>query len=164
MPGEFFFLTFGGLGISLAGFAGLIFVLGESGARESPIAKWRIRHIATTGLFLAQAGLLVFPTFFLTDSVESTVRIVTAVGLMMQVRLSVPDLRPGPAWPDENRRRAVIVLAGATFVLWIANLWFASVGFLMLLFVLWLSAGIGTFMNAILELRTDDGGATPELS
>jgi len=46
VPGEFFFLTFGGLGLSLIGFTGLIYALDSRGSlHENAIALWRVRSI-----------------------------------------------------------------------------------------------------------------------
>jgi hypothetical protein len=156
MPGEFFFLTFGGLGISLAGFAGLIFVLDRSETTDNVISRWRIRHIALTGLIIATGGLLVFPTYFLTESVENTVRLISVFGLLALVVSARRDLRPGPAWPDEGRRRVNLILAAASALIWVVALITAGVGWLMLAFVAWISAPIGTFANSILELRVED--------
>lgn len=156
MSGEFFFLTFGGLGISLAGFAGLIFVLDPSPNTDNAISRWRIRHIALSGLMIATAGLLVFPAYFLTESIPLTVRLISAFGLLALAVSSRRDLRLGPAWPDERRRRVNMVLALATAALWVVCMITGSVGLLMLAFVAWISAPIGTFANSILELRVED--------
>jgi hypothetical protein len=44
VPGEFYFMAIGGLGVTLAGFAWLIAALeGRQGERRSPITAWRIR-------------------------------------------------------------------------------------------------------------------------
>jgi hypothetical protein len=156
MPGEFFFLTFGGLGISLAGFAGLIFVLDRSESTDNAVSRWRIRHIALTGLVIASGGLLVFPTYFLTDDVGVTVRLISVFGLL-NLWVSVRrDLRPGPAWPSEGRRKVNLGLIGATAAIWLVALITAHVGWLMLSFVAWISAPIGTFANSILDLRVED--------
>lgn len=156
MPGEFFFLTFGGLGISLAGFAGLIFVLDRRPSTDNAISRWRIRHIALTGLLIATAGLLVFPVYFLSENTDLTVRIISAFGLLVFAGSARRDLRPGPAWPDEGRRKVNIVLSFVTAGLWAACFVTGSVGMLMLAFVAWISAPIGTFANSILELKIED--------
>lgn len=156
MPGEFFFLTFGGLGISLAGFAGLIFVLDRRPNSDNAISRWRIRNIAITGLFIAQAGLLVFPIFQLSGSTSTTVRIVSAFALIAGVATARSDLKPGPAWPSEQRRRVTVALSAVAALGWAVNVLLASVGLLMLLFVVWIAAPIGTFANSILELRIDE--------
>lgn len=156
MPGEFFFLTFGGLGISIAGFAGLIFALDRRDHPNPAIVRWRIRHIASTGLSIAQVGLLVFPVFFLTDSVVWTIRWVSLVGLLFNVGFFRVDMRSGDAWPDDRRRRLVVGIGSVVMLGWAANVYLASVGLLMLLFVIWISAAIGTFMNAIAEFRPED--------
>jgi len=155
MPGEFFFLTFGGLGISLAGFAGLIFVLDRRKDPDHPIARWRVMHIGNTGLSIAQTGLVVFPAFYLTDSVESTVRITSLIGLIF---FSAPKFnlhRRSAAWPSERRRKVNIAIEAATAVGWTISIVIGSVGLLMLLFVIWISDGIGAFMRAITEFRLD---------
>lgn len=156
MPGEFFFLTFGGLGISIAGFAGLIFALDRRDHPNAAIVRWRIRHIASTGLSIAQVGLLVFPVFFLTDSVTWTIRWVSLVGLLLNLGFFRVDVQPGDAWPDDRRRRLVIGIGIVVMLGWAANVYLASVGLLMLLFVIWISAAIGTFMNAIADFRPED--------
>lgn len=155
MPGEWFFLTFGGLGISIAGFSSLIFALDRRTDFNDPIVRWRIRNIASTGLAIAQTGLLVFPAYYLTDSVDTTVRIIAAVALGMTLLLGRGELKKGPAWPDERRRKITTAIAVGTAGLWILDIVIASVGLLMLLFVIWLSGAIGTFMNVILELKSD---------
>jgi hypothetical protein len=153
VPGEFFFLTFGGLGISLAGFAGLIYLLDPSQNTNNAISRWRIRHIALSGLLIATTGLLVFPVYFLTDDVPLTVRLISLFGLLSLAMSSRRDLRPGPAWPDDGRRKVNMILAAASGALWVACIVTASVGLLMLTFVGWISAPIGTFANSILELE-----------
>ena len=155
MPGEFFFLTFGGLGISIAGFAGLIFALDRRDHPNPAIVRWRIRNIAATGLSIAQAGLLVFPVFFLTDSVVWTVRWVSLAGLILNAGFFRVDMRSGDAWPDDRRRRLVMGIGIVIMLGWAANLYLASVGLLMLLFVIWISGAIGTCMNAIGDFRPE---------
>lgn len=155
MPGEFFFLTFGGLGISLAGFAGLIFALDRRPSADNAISRWRIRNIALSGLMIATAGLLVFPVYYLSDDVSLTVRLISVFGLFSLAVSARRDLKPGAAWPDEGRRRVNIGLAIATGGLWIFCLITGSVGLLMLAFVGWISVPIGTFANSILELRIE---------
>lgn len=158
MPGEWFFLTFGGLGISIAGFASLIFALDRRTDFNDPVVRWRIRNIASTGLSIAQAGLLTFPVFYLTDSIDATVRIVAGFSLLISLLMSRGEFKAGPAWPNERRRLVNISIGVVTAALWILDIVVASVGLLMLLFVIWLSGAIGTFMNVILELKADGEG------
>jgi hypothetical protein len=137
----------------LAGFAGLIYLLDPSQNTNSPISRWRIRHIALSGLMIATTGLLVFPVYFLTDDASLTVRLISVFGLLALAISTRRDLRPGPAWPSEGRRKINLVLAAASGALWIVSIVTASVGMLMLSFVAWISAPIGTFANSILELE-----------
>lgn len=155
MTGEFFFLTFGGLGISIAGFAGLIFALGYFRDPDDPISKWRVKNIATNGLTIAQLGLVMFPIFYFTDSMELTVRIVSGVGFLAVSAGGWAETRHGPAWPDERRRRFVLGIGVLIAAAWLLNVFLGSVPLLMLGFVAAISGAIGTFMNAILEIKID---------
>lgn len=56
MPGEFFFMALGGLGVSLAGFVGIITALDRSGDARSVIAMWRLRNIVWAGFTLTIIG------------------------------------------------------------------------------------------------------------
>lgn len=137
----------------MAGFAGLIYLLDPSPNSDNAISRWRIRHIALSGLMIATAGLLVFPVYYLTENVPLTVRLISVFGFLALAVATRRDLRPGPAWPDEGRRKVNMGLASASAILWIACVISASVGLLMLSFVVWISAPIGTFANSILELE-----------
>jgi len=58
-----------------------------------------------------------------------------------------------------------IRLAALTLALWVVNLAVGSAGLMMLLFVAWISAPIGTFANSIQDLRIEEApllaGDTP---
>jgi hypothetical protein len=56
VPDEFYYMAIAGLGVSLAGFGGIIAALDRRPAAQSPIAAWRIRNIAFTGFTLTFAG------------------------------------------------------------------------------------------------------------
>ena len=154
MTDEFFFITFGGLGVSLAGFAGLIHALDGSGRADNPVTKWRIRSIVAAGFAVALSGLLVWPVFRITTDVDVTVRVVSAFLLIQFIRLSWTDLQPGPAWDEEEIRwRVNVALAGVTWILLASNIFIGSVGFLEVLFVFAIGQPIGTFMRAIGDLH-----------
>ena len=153
MTDEFFFITFGGLGVSLAGFAGLIHALDRSEDADDPITKWRIRSIVLAGFSVALSGLVVWPLFRLTEDVTLTVRLASAVLFLMYLQMSVRTLRPGPEWPDHNLWRINLALASLTLAATLVNALIASVGFLELLFVVAVAQPMGTFIRAIHDLH-----------
>jgi len=153
MPDEFFFLTFGGLGVSLAGFAGLIHALDRSGEAEDPQTKWRIRNIVVSGFTVAVAGLLTWPVYGFTDSVEWTVRIVSCFFIVMWMKQGLHDVRSGPAWPNETRRRIYMAIGGAGMALAVVNVFIASVPLFELLFLVAIGGPIGTFVRAVRDLH-----------
>lgn len=163
MTDEIFWLTFAGLGISLAGFAGLIHALDRSGDADNPITKWRIRNIVAGGVGIALSGLFVWPVFRLTEDVELTVRI-TSIFLLLQF---FPQMRsmfqPGPEWPDESRRRVVLGSSIVMSLLVASNVVIGSVGFLELLFLLAVAVPIGIFVRAIGDLHHGANGRVHRL-
>ncbi len=153
MPDEFFFLTFGGLGVSLAGFAGLIHALDRSDSADNPETKWRIRNIVMGGFTVALAGLLTWPVYGFTQDVDTTVRIVSAYFVLGLIRQFAVDARPGPAWPNDTRRKVFLGIGVALGVVAVINVFAASVALLELLFFLAIGGPIGTFIRAIGDLH-----------
>jgi nitrate reductase NapE component len=152
MTDEFFFITFGGLGVSLAGFAGLLHALNPN-AGDDPITRWRIKNIVLGGFFVAFSGLLVWPVYRLTEDVETTVRIVSGFMAVVLVRLLIEETKPGPAWPSETRRKVYRVITIGQIALLVVSAVLGSVGFLELMFWLVVGAPVGTFVNFIQDLH-----------
>lgn len=153
MPDQFFFLTFGGLGVSLAGFAGLIHALDRSDDADNAQTKWRIRNIVIAGFTVAMAGLLTWPVFGFTQDVSVTVRVVSGFFVVGFVRVLVVDARPGPAWPHESRRKVFMGIGLVLFVLAFVNVFAASTALLELVFFLAIGGPIGTFIRAVGDLH-----------
>ena len=153
MPDEFFFLTFGGLGVSLAGFAGLIHALDRSDDADNPQTKWRIRNIVIGGFTVALAGLLTWPVFGFTQDVDTTVRIVSAYFVFGLIRQVSADVRPGPAWPSDTRRKVFLGIGMAIMGVALVNVVVASIALLELLFFLAIGGPIGTFIRAVGDLH-----------
>lgn len=158
MTDEFFFITFGGLGVSLAGFAGLIHALDRSESADDPITRWRIRSIVSAGLGVALSGLLVWPVYRITTDVAVTARVASALLFLQFFRLSWTDLKPGPAWPEAARWRLNLVISGMTLALMASNVIVGSVGFLEVLFVLAIGQPVGTFLRAVGDLHSVGSG------
>lgn len=153
MTDEFFFITFGGLGVSLAGFAGLIHALDRSSDTDNPITKWRIRSIVSAGFGVALSGLLVWPIYRITEDVALTVRLISLFLFAQYMRLAWTDLKPGPAWPEKGRWRVNVAISGVLLTLVALNIVIGSVGFLEVLFVLAVGQPIGTFIRAVSDLH-----------
>ena len=96
MPGESFFMAFGGLGLSLAGFAGLIAALNPTGASPA-VTAYRIRTIVVLGFSLTFVGFGAVAVHTVTNGdIGATVQIATALMLIPFLRGLLIDTRPGP--------------------------------------------------------------------
>ena len=105
MPGEFYFMAVGGLGVTLAGFAGLIAALeGRTGVRQSAIDGWRIRHVVYQGFGVTFVAFATVALYTVTQDVARTVQLGT-VAAVLTVAANWRSLLPGPAWPDDRRRK-----------------------------------------------------------
>lgn len=100
-----FFMAMGGLGVSLAGFAGLFSALHQQDDRTDPaVYRWRIREIVTSSFRLAFLAFGVIVVFGITDDIAWTARIISALAALGGIVSIFGSMRPGPAWPDEVDR------------------------------------------------------------
>jgi hypothetical protein len=153
MPDEFFFLSVAGLGLSLAGFAGLIHAMDRSGDAGGPTRRWRINNMVVTGFGVALGGILVWPAFQLTDDPAWTVRVVSAVLAVWIGRLAIRETRPSDAWPSATNRRAYMAIQTVIVALLIVSVVIGSVGFFELMFCILLVGPAGTFISAVSDLH-----------
>lgn len=151
MPGEFFFMAMGGLGVSLAGFAGLIATLDRRALSGNPIAAWRIRNVVIRGFFVTVTGFGTVAVHTVTEDVATAVRIGSLYLALMSLFL-LRESRPGPAWPDDRRRRIVALTAPFVVTLILLNVALAKVGFLELMLLVFLSGAFAIFINAVREI------------
>jgi len=143
-------MAIAGLGVSLAGFAGLIAALDPSPG--SVVRRWRIRNIVIGGFWLTFMGFGTIATYTLTTDVDLTVRIVSAVSAAVLLARFRTEIRPGPAWP-EWRALVFASVTGLTVIgLLIANAVIASVGFLQLLMLLELTDPASIFLFTVRDL------------
>ena len=152
MPGEFYFMALCGLGVSLAGFAGLIAALHRSPVASWPVTAWRLRNIVVGSFLVTFAGFGAVALYALTEGNGAlTARLVSAlIALVHMVRLR--ESRPGPEWPSETSRRyAFAFLAAETLVL-IANVYFGSLSLLQVLLLVEISGPISIFVNTVRDL------------
>jgi hypothetical protein len=158
MPGESYFLSFGGLGLSLAGFAGLIAALNPASEASRAVVAYRIRTIVILGFSLVFVGFGTVALYAATSAdLTATVRIATLLMLLPFVRGLVIDTRPGPVWDNERERRFTIGVLLVMVAVTVGNLVVASVGYLEVLMLLGLIGPVTIFYNTI---RDATGGAS----
>lgn len=152
MQGEFYFMAVGGLGVTLAGFAGLIAALQ---GREGPVAAWRIRNVVYQGFGVTFVGFATVALYTVTQDVTLTVRL-ASIALVLTRAAGWVELRPSGAWRDERQRRGYVVTQLVFAAAVVANIALANVGYLQLLLLAFLSAPAGIFSRAVLESTRGD--------
>jgi hypothetical protein len=151
VPDEFYFMSMGGLGLSLAGFAGLIAALGPKDDHVE-IAAWRIVTVVKFGLHVTFLGFGTIALFAVVADVSLTVRIVTGVAILTTLRLNDRASIAGPGWTDEHERiqtrRLMLLLPLAG----VPNLFLAHVGYLQIILLGLLALPAGTLITAVTAL------------
>ena len=142
-------MAIGGLGISLAGFAGLIAALSPEQQRDFAIARWRIGRVVVWGLHVTLLGFGVVAIFAILEDETQTARIASGFAALMLAIRSWRSTRPSPAWPDDGQRRSVIALWAFEVVFVLGNVVLGSVGYLHVIMILFLSEPAAVFVAAI---------------
>ena len=153
-------MAIGGLGVSLAGFAGLIAALSPEQQRNSAIARWRISRVVVWGLHVTLLGFGVIAIFAILEDETQTARIASGFAALMLAIRSWRSTRPSPAWPDDGQRRAVIALWALEVVFVLGNVVLGSVGYLHVIMILFLSEPAAVFVSAIQD-ATSGPAASP---
>jgi hypothetical protein len=160
MPSEGFFMAMGGLGVSLAGFAGLIAALDQRPASRSPVAAYRIRGIVFLGFSLTFASFGTLALYPLTgDNLELTVRGGSLLLALPHLR-GLRESRPGPLWPDERQRKANIAALLVLLALSAGNVVVGSLGYLQVLTLTALIGPVSIFYNTVRNATGGDTAAT----
>ncbi len=156
-------MALGGLGVSLAGFAGLISALDRRPGAHSPVAAWRIRNVVIGGFTITGAGFGIVALYTLTGGdLPLTARLGSAALAISTLRPLLVEQRKGPAWPSERGRRAAI---GGTLVLLataLGNVAVGGLGYLQLLLLLWLIGPISIFINTVRDVAAGARDPTPD--
>lgn len=159
MPEASYFMAFGGLGLSLAGYASIISALRPQG--NDAIHAYRIRNIVLLGFSLTFVGFGTVAVYSVTGAnPAATARFGTLIVAVPFIRGLLVDTRPGPAWPVDRERRVAVATALAMLVLTLGNLVAGSVGYLQLLMLLLLIGPVSIFYNTIRDATAVDGDAT----
>ena len=162
MPGEFFFMAIGGLGVSLAGFAGLIAALSPEQQRDSAIARWRIGRVVAWGLHVTLLGFSVVAIYALLEDEAMTARIASGLAALLLSVRSWRSSRPGPAWPVDSQRRATIALWSFEVVFVLGNVVVGSVGYLHVIMLLFLAEPAAVFVAAIQDATSGSTTSRPD--
>ena len=151
MPGENFIMAMGRLGLSLAGFAGLISALDHRPAAQSAVVAYRIRGIVLLGFSLTVIAFTTIAVYTLTNAdLPLTIRI----GSLLLVLPHLDGLRaarPGPAWSSDAQRRATIASLIVLIAIALGNVVVASLGYLQILLLIGLVGPASIFFNQIKE-------------
>ena len=165
MHGESFFMAMGGIGVSLAGFAGLISALDRRPLSNSPVAAYRITSIVFLGFALTMAGFGTVAAYTISsENLATTVRAGTILLIIPYVR-GYLQARPGPAWPRERERWTIIVGLTVLTVATLANLIFASLGYLQFLMLAALIGPVQIFYNTVRDAaraNLESAGTEPD--
>lgn len=148
-------MAVGGLGVTLAGFAGLIVALDRRDAGFSPVARWRIRRVVYSGFGVTFVGFATVALYTITEDVSLTVRLAT-IGLVVSMWGDWRAWSPSAAWSDDRRRRGTVIGRFVVSAAALVNVALASVGYLQLLLLLLLSAPISIFTLAVAEVTRGD--------
>lgn len=155
-------MAIGGLGVSLAGFAGLIAALTPEQQRNSAIARWRISRVVVWGLHATLLGFGVVAIFALLGDARQTARVASGFAALIFSIRSWRSSRPGPAWPDERSRRSVIALWAFELAVVLGNVVIGSVGYLHVIMLVFLLEPAAVFVAAISEATTGPTASRPD--
>lgn len=151
MPGQAYFLAIAGLGISFAGFAGVIAALDRR--PSSPVFLWRISHIVRGGFILLFAGFGAVAAYTATgENLETTVRLSSLFLAAGNAANILVAQRPGPAWPNERGRRIVQAASWAMVAFQALNVVLARFGFLQFRFLAQVGDPASIFFNAVRDV------------
>ena len=148
----------GGLGVSLAGFAGLISALDRRPLSHSPIAAYRITSIVFLGFMLTVAGFGTVAAYAVTGDQSWTIRIGTILLFPPYIRGFVMA-RPGPVWPREQERLGIIAGLTVLTLITLGNLVVANLGYLEVLMVAALIGPVQIFYNTVRDAARGDAEA-----
>ncbi|HSL98090.1 MAG TPA: hypothetical protein VK831_05920 [Candidatus Deferrimicrobiaceae bacterium] len=156
MPNEFYFMGLGGLGVSLAGFAGLISALDRRPEGHTPVAAWRIRNIVMGGFAVTFAGFGTVALYTVTsEDLTLTVRLASLLLGALTLAPMPWEARPGPAWPDDRHRQRAVTFTVVLAVAELANVAVGSLGYLQVLFLMHLGGPVSIFANTVRDVARE---------
>jgi hypothetical protein len=151
VTGEFYFMALGGLGLSLAGFAGIISAVDRDA--HTAVSAWRIRNIVIGGFALMLAGPATVALYYATGgNSDLTIRVASVLLALVNLRSVVREHRKGPEWPSEQGRRISLGISAAVMAAELGNAVVGSLGLLQFLFLIHLAGSASIFVNSVREV------------
>lgn len=153
MPGEFFFMALGGLGVSIAGFVGIITALDRRVDSRSEISMWRVRNIVWAGFTLTIIGFGIVAVYAVTgDDLDLTIRIAALFALAANAVRVRSEFSRGAAWPDKRAWRMAVTLETAGNIGFALTAITANVGLFQLLLIYQLGFPLSIFFFTIRDI------------
>lgn len=148
-------MAIGGLGISLAGFAGLIAAFDRGPKARTPTSSWRIRNIVAGGFLITFSGFSVIATHSLTGGdVDLTISIVGSLLAALLLARGYVSTRPGPEWPSSRGRFIAMAFISVDVAIYLVAALTAELGLLQLGFLIQLSDPVSIFFNTVREVAS----------
>ena len=147
---QFYYLTLAGLGLSVAGFAGLVTALRGDG-RWSRADLWRLRNIIQTSLVFVFVALLPVPIFRAVGDERLTISIMSAVVALIFANGLVRAFRDDREWPGYAKAAALIV--APQIALMLVNVFLSSIALLMFGLLSVLSFPVQLFIRVIRDFQ-----------
>ena len=147
---QFYYLTLAGLGLSVAGFAGLVTALRGDG-RWSRADLWRLRNIIQTSLVFVFVALLPVPIFRAVGDERVTISIMSAVVALIFANGLVRAFREDREWPGYAKQAALIV--APQIALMLVNVFLSSIALLMFGLLSVLSFPVQLFIRVIRDFQ-----------
>jgi hypothetical protein len=155
MTDESYFLALSGLGLSLAGFAGIISALDRRGSARTPVSAWRIRSIVRGGFILMFAGPATVALYYGTNAnLDLTVRLSSLLLALVNLQTAAFHEGKGPEWPSERGRRVALAILAATIAANLGNVVVGSLAYLQLLFLVQISGPASIFLNTVRDVAS----------
>lgn len=148
------------LGVSVVGFTGLMAAVDPNTEIRPAIAAWRIHNVVQFGFMLTILGFGTIAIHAITEDTDTTIRIMSGAAGAWSFVLWWAATQKGPAWPDESVRRWRRPLVLVSSILIATNVFFASVGWLQIAFVLLLYVALDIFRQTIRDHTTRGGSNT----
>jgi hypothetical protein len=154
----FFFLSLAGLGLSVAGFAGLVSAFRRRDEGWTRTELWRLRTIARLSFTLVFLALLPFPFFALIGDEVLVIRLLSVLVVLLYVGDIVAPGFDRQNWPGHSWLASALVDAAFALVS-LVNLFVGQTGLLELALILRLLHPVNLFLRVLrsFEPRVVDG-------
>src|SRR5438128_67517 len=130
MKDAFFFLSVAGLGMSVAGLAGLVSAFRRGEDAWDRIELWRLRAIAQLSFMCVFLALVIFPIFALLSEQATTIRFASAANAGLYIIQIILALRDRLNWPRRSWIVDALLPYGAFGLFNIVNIMLGLTGLL----------------------------------